>query len=528
MPPPPSTPPRRFRPAIVAACAAALALPLLVGGFVQRAPDAGAAQLLSQVLERVSRFAVDSTDEDVLYEKAARGLLAGIGDPYAALFSPEELATFNREEIGNDYAGLGVQIEDQAGVATVTQVFPHTPAATGGVLAGDRILRVDSVATPGRALEEVSNLLLGRPGTPVTVTFARAGVAEPITSRFTRALVHIPAVPYALVLDGGVGYVPLQRFNASAAAEVAAAVVRLQREGARSYVIDVRGNTGGDMDQSLAISELFLQPGQELASLRWRGDSSDVYHARRPALVPYAPVVVLTDGMSASASEIVAGSLQDQDRALVVGTPSFGKGLVQSLYPLSGGWAMKLTTARWYTPSGRSIHRERRPDGAAVAVADSARPIHRSSGGRAVLGGGGVTPDVEVRPDTLSEVEQGFLRALAPRSAQSHAALYDIARDLRGGVGADFTVQPAWRDDFRRRLESAGVALAPGQFEQATSVVDQLIEQRVASLAYGDSLAFRRWVPQDAQLQRAIALLRGAPDQAALLARAGRAGRDPA
>jgi hypothetical protein len=197
--------------------------------------------------------------------------------------------------------------------------------------------------------------------------------------------VHIPAVPYALVLDGGVGYVPLQRFNASAAAEVASALVRLGREGARSFVVDVRGNTGGDMDQSLAISELFLKQGQELASLRWRGDSVDRYAARRPALVPDAPVVVLTDGSTASASEIVAGSLQDHDRALVIGTPSYGKGLVQSLYPLDGGWALKLTTAKWYTPSGRSIQRERLADGRPVAIADSARPVFRSDGGRPVL-----------------------------------------------------------------------------------------------------------------------------------------------
>ena len=285
----PPRPVRRIRPAIVAGAATVLALPIAIGGFAQaptRQPPTES-RLFAQVLERVGLFAVDSVSRTDLYEKAARGLVEQLGDPYASLLSPAELATFTREDIGNDYAGLGVQIEDQAGVATVTQVFPHTPAATGGVLAGDRILRVDSVATPGRALEEVSNLLLGKPGTPVTVTFARAGVVEPITSRFTRALVHIPAVPYALVLDGGVGYVPLQRFNASAAAEVAAAVVRLQREGARSYVIDVRGNTGGDMDQSLAISELFLNQGQELASLRWRGDSVDRYHARRTTLVTH-------------------------------------------------------------------------------------------------------------------------------------------------------------------------------------------------------------------------------------------------
>ncbi|HEX6631076.1 MAG TPA: S41 family peptidase, partial [Gemmatimonadaceae bacterium] len=305
----------RARAATWVVGAAALALPLAVGGFVRQAGDPpGGARLLTQVLERVDRFAVDSQSREALYEKAARGLVDQLGDPYADLFSPRELAEFTREEIGNDYGGLGVQIEDQAGTATVTQVFPNTPAAEGGVLSGDRIVRVDTTATPGKSLDAVSNLLLGPAGTPVTVTFNRAGVAAPITTRFTRAAVHIPAVPYTLVLDGGVGYVPLQRFNASAGAEMAAALVRLQREGARSYVLDLRGNTGGDVDQSLMISELFLRQGQELASLRWRGDSVDRYTARRPALVPDAPVVVLTDGMTASASEIVAGSLQDHDR----------------------------------------------------------------------------------------------------------------------------------------------------------------------------------------------------------------------
>jgi carboxyl-terminal processing protease len=499
--------------------AAALALPLAVGGFVRQVDDPpNGARLLTQVLERVDRFAVDSTSREALYEKAARGLVEQLGDPYADLFSPKELAAFTREEIGNDYGGLGVQIEDQAGTATVTQVFPNTPAAEGGVLAGDRIVRVDTTATPGKSLDAVSNLLLGPAGTPVTVTFNRAGVSQPITTRFTRAAVHIPAVPYTLVLDGGVGYVPLQRFNASAGAEMAAALVRLQREGARSYVLDLRGNTGGDVDQSLMISELFLRQGQELASLRWRGDSVDRYTARRPALVPEAPVVVLTDGMTASASEIVTGSLQDHDRALVVGTPSFGKGLVQSVYPLSGGWALKLTTAKWYTPSGRSIQRERGANGQPVAMPDSARPVFRSDAGRTVLGGGGITPDVAVRPDTLTTVEQDFLRALAPKASASNAALYDLARGLRGRIQPDFTVQPAWRADYRRRREAAGVEFQPGQFERATSVVDQLIEQRVASLAFGDSSAFRRWVPQDVQLVRAMELLQKAPSQAALLA----------
>lgn len=524
MPSPEGRPPRRHWSAYVATGAVALLLPVLAGGFVQQTGEGRTGpRLFAQVLERVERFAVDSAAQDALYEKAARGLVAQIGDPYADLFSPAELAEFTREEIGNDYGGLGLLIEDQEGLATVTQVFPGTPAAEGGVLTGDRIVRVDTAATQGKPLDAVSRMLLGPAGSTVRVTFSRSGVATPIVSSFKRAVVHVPAVPYALLLDGGVGYIPLQRFNTSAAAEVAGALVKLGRQGARSFVVDVRGNTGGDMDQSLAISELFLDAGQELASLRARGsDSANRFRARRQALVPDAPVVVLTDGNTASASEIVAGSLQDHDRALVVGLPSFGKGLVQSLYPLDGGWALKLTTAKWYTPSGRSLHRERGEDGRPVPLADSARPVFKSDAGRPVYGGGGISPDVLVRPDTLTKEEGDFLRALAPRSSASYVALYDLARELKPQVQPGFAVQPAWRADFRQRLEKAGVVFAPGQFEAATPFVDRMLEQRIISLAFGDSAAFRRAVPEDAQLTRALELLRQASSQPALLALAAR------
>lgn len=518
----PPLPPRRGAAGRIwlAAIPAALLLPVVIGGFVAHDPaSADGARLFAQVVERVERFAVDSVAGDALYEKAARGMVDQLGDPYAELFSPAELASFSREAIGNEYGGLGVLIEDQQGAVTITQVFPHTPAAEGGVLPGDRILRVDSLSTSGRSLDEVSRQLLGPTGSSVTVSFGRAGVPAPITSSFARAMVHVPAVPFAVLVDSGVGYVPLQRFNGSAAAEVVAALSRLQREGARSYVLDVRGNTGGDVDQALVISELFLKEGLELASLRGRDDSVQHYRARRPPLVADAPVVVLTDGGTASASEIVAGALQDHDRAVVVGAESFGKGLVQAVYPLDGGWALKLTTAKWFTPSGRSIQRERGPDGRALPLADSARPVYRSDAGRTLRGGGGIAPDVEVALDTLADVDRAFLRAIAPKSLASYAAVFDLARELRGQVEPDFSVQAAWREDLRRRLEAAGVAFAPGEYEAARGVVDRMLEARVAALAFGDSAVFRREARHDSQLQRAVTLLRSAPTQADLLAR---------
>jgi carboxyl-terminal processing protease len=241
-------------------------------------------------------------------------------------------------------------------------------------------------------------------------------------------------------------------------------------------------------------------------------------------------VVVLTDGFSASASEIVAGALQDHDRALIVGTTSFGKGLVQSVFSLDGGWGLKLTTGRWFTPSGRSIQRERerRPDGRLVeALPDSletdsvrrARPTFRSDRGRVVYGGGGITPDVIVPADTISAAEQRFVQSIAPKSQQSYIALYNLALELRGSVGAGFAVEPEWRDRFFARLGEAGVAVDRAQFDAARPLVDRMLEAQVASIAFGDSTVLRRSLPYDSQLRRAVALLKEGGTQQELFAR---------
>jgi carboxyl-terminal processing protease len=174
--------------------------------------------------------------------------------------------------------------------------------------------------------------------------------------------------------------------------------------------------------------------------------------------VPEAPLIVLTDGYSASASEIVAGALQDHDRALVLGTGSFGKGLVQQIYSLDGGWAMKLTTGRWYTPAGRSIQRDSAGDIASIDDDIASKPVFRSTGGRIVYGGGGITPDLLVRPDTMDSAEQDFMRQVGGKAQQVYLAVYDQALEVKDGVGADFTVSAAWRDELFERLQKAEVS----------------------------------------------------------------------
>lgn len=494
------------------------------------------ARLFGQVMQMVEQHAVDSLDNAAIYEKAARGLVKNLNDPYAELYSPEQLKSFQRNSLGNNYGGIGMQIQSQDGFITVTSVFPGTPGALGGVQAGDRIIMVDTATVTGFSTEEVSRRLTGPAGTRVSVGFARVGVDELIKTTFTRAIIRVPAVPFTLMLENGIGYLPLNRFNESAAGQFEEALLALRDQGATAYVIDLRGNPGGSLDQSLEIVNLFLRPGQEIASVRHRGRRPEVFRANRYSVVDSSRVVVLINQFSASASEIVAGALQDQDRGLVLGQSSFGKGLVQTLYPLDGGWAMKLTTGKWYTPSGRSIQGEHEqladgrfveyaPDSAETDSARRARPKFTSSGGRTVYGGGGVTPDVIIRQDTITTPEQELLRALGPRQATLYTTVYGYARELKGGVRPDFVVTPAWRDEVYGRLEKAEVTLDRALYDRAEPMITRMLEEQVASLAFGESAAARRRMNEDRQLQTALEYLRKGPTQRALLALAASSGQ---
>ena len=520
----------RMRNIVVAG--ALVALPLAAGAFLgqgARSDVQDGARLFAQVLQKIEDNAVDSLSRNAIYERAARGLVRNLQDPYADLYSPEELASFERNTLRNNYGGLGMSIAPQDDQIVVERVFPHSPAADGGVMPGDHIISVDSVVVVGFKLDQVSSRLVGKPGTQVDVVFQRQGVTQPIKGRFTRAIIRVPAVPYTLMLDGGAGYIPLQSFNESASEDVATALLDLKRRGARSFIIDLRGNGGGSLDQSLEISNLFLHRGQEIASLRSRGQPAKADTANRAApLVDSMPVVVMVDGNTASASEIVAGSLQDHDRALVVGSPSFGKGLVQTLYRLDSGWAIKLTTGKWYTPSGRSIQAEhsRLDDDRFVEYAKGAastdtahrRPVFKSDGGRTILGGGGVTPDVIVRSDTATDQEREFLRALAPFSQTWRVTLYNYALELRSVVHRDFTVTPEMRNAFFERLVKAKVPVQRAQFDSVQDFVDRAMDQQISNLAFGDSTAFRRSLRTDDQMKAALDLLHRGTTQRQLLA----------
>jgi carboxyl-terminal processing protease len=504
----------RRRSALIATLAL---LPVAAGGFLmQNRTTTDGAKVLDQVLNLVSQRFVDTVSAAALYEKAAKGLVKELNDPYSELFSPKELASFSQQTNGK-YAGIGMQIEDQQGAITISKVFPHTPAEAAGVREGDKILYVDSLSTRGWKTQQVSDYLIGTPGTKVTVRFGRPGVTEPIRTTFTRQVIHIPAVPFAIVLDNKIGYIPVQRFNETSSEEVKAAVADLQKDGIKGVILDMRGNPGGILDQSITMSNLFLKNGQEIVSVRSRANDTQSFGTRGNPAFPTLPVAVLTDEYTASASEIVAGALQDHDRALVVGQTSFGKGLVQTLFPLDGGYALKITTAKWFTPSGRSIQRERKfenghfvetaPDSLETEAKKKARPAYRSDAGRVVYGGGGVAPDVLVRDDTLTTAEQTLAKALAPKSQDVYVTLADYALELSRGANKNFTVQAQWRDELFRRLTAKGVTLDRAQYDAASRYVDRLLEQRVARFVGGDSTAKRRDLAFDAPLRKAVELM---------------------
>ena len=512
------------RPRKLVLVLALVATPLVAGGFViqERATRDGV-RLFEQVMSVVSDRFVDSVSAGVLYEKAARGLLRELKDPYTELYTPKQLEAFNTTT-GGFYGGVGMLIEEQEGSIIISKVYPHTPAEEAGILAGDRIVQVDTSSTRGWKIDQVSSRLKGEPGTKVTAKFARPGWTEPITATFTRRVIRIPAVPFALVLDGKIGYVPIQNFNETVSSELAQQLIRLQNEGAKGLVLDLRGNPGGFLDQALEMSNLFLERGREILSVRDRQGVAELHKAERDPIAPKIPMVILTDNFTASASEIVDGALQDHDRALIVGTTSFGKGLVQSVYRLDGGYAIKLTTGKWYTPSGRSIQKERKllDDGQFVEVRPDSmendsvlqfRPQYKSDGGRVIYGGGAITPDLIVRPDTLTSAEQKLARTLGAKGQVVYLTLYDYAAGFKGKVTTDFVVTKAMTDEVYERLQKKGVTVDRADWDAAPDYVKRLVDVRISLQAFGDSTAKRREAPEDNQLQKALELLRKGQSQ---------------
>jgi carboxyl-terminal processing protease len=363
-------------------------------------------QVFLGALQAIRDLGLASEPDSALWEKAIQGLIKELDDPYAAVLTPDQVRAFEEESTGN-YAGIGVQITELNEWVTITAVFRDTPAYREGLMVGDRIVGVDGEEADGWRVDDASQRIRGEVGTVVEVTVARDGISQPIPFRIERDEVHVPAVTGERL--GDLAYVALDRVARNSAAEVDSVLVEL--DGSRGLILDLRGNPGGYLDESLNLADLFLERGATLVTTRARTAMGDLReesaYARRAARVGDLPMVVLVDRFSASASEIVAGALQDHDRALVIGERTFGKGSVQSVVPLPANHMIRLTSGEWYTPTGRSLNLPRDREGRVVPQ-DSV-PRFTSEAGRTLWGGGGVFPDLNVAHDTLSTVEQAFL-----------------------------------------------------------------------------------------------------------------------
>jgi carboxyl-terminal processing protease len=510
------------------------------GWFLQRGqPAPGSvyqqARLFDEVLAHVADYYVDSLDERQLYQMAIDGLLGQLKDPYSEFLKPDDFRSLSEQTTGN-YGGLGIQIDVRDGWITVVAPLPDTPAERAGVATGDQIVEIDGHSTQGYKSDQAVRELRGTPGSAVDLTVRRIGVSEPLHFKLTRATIHVRSVQVALMLDGGVGYVSLSPVANSSAQEVSDAIVRLQGEGLKALIFDVRGNPGGLLDQGVAVSDLFLDRGAEIVATRGRAPGANESHFdKQPQRWPNLPIVVLVNAGSASAAEIIAGALQDHDRALVVGTPTFGKGLVQSFWRLSPETGLKLTTARWYTPSGRTIQRrfetEDEHDAQVIAAtrgqdttAVDSTETFRTTGGRTVYGGGGIRPDLLVVADTFTAGERAFMRGLGGRIPAYRDVISSYALELKrlGTVTTrSFTVAPAMVDEVLRRLAARDVSLDAESTTAARSLIGQDLGYEIARYVFGRDAEFRRRMGDDRQIQEALRLARRARTPQELFTLAG-------
>ena len=470
-----------------------------------------------EVLRKIEVHYVDPVQPRALIEGAIRGMLRQL-DPHSQYLDARAYANLLSVAEGS-FGGVGVEVGVREGYPTVIAPIEGTPAWEAGLRSGDVLVEVDGRSTYGLAVEEVADRLRGAEGTQVRLRVAREGEADTHELTLTRRIIERRAVPYAFVAADGIGYLRLRAFSERSGAETREVLARLRGQGARSLVLDLRSNPGGLLEQAVDVAEAFLPRGTMVVYTQGRVRSEDRrFYADDADPNLDWPLVVLVDGGSASAAEIVAGALQDLDRALVVGTTTFGKGSVQRVYPLDGtDAALKLTTALYHTPSGRSIDRatadslhggegeeedevlDREAD-PAPPVAPAPRPVFRTPRGRQVYGGGGIAPDVAVTPDTLAgllrRVESGNL---AFRFANRWINTHPQPR-------ADALPEVPW-PDFVAWLEGEGVAFAPAEAEAQRAPLERAVRREMARRMLGDGAAARVALEDDPAWARAREVL---------------------
>lgn len=360
--------------------------------------------IFNAIVKELDMFYVDTISPDKVIREGIDAMLTQL-DPYTNYFPEEDMGDL-KQMITGQYGGIGSLITyyKAKGRVAIAEPFENTPSSKAGLKAGDILLEIDGKDLKGKMQGEISELLRGEIGTSFMLKIERPGEKKPLEFKITRESIQIDPVPYYGIIGKNTGYITLTNFTDNCAKEVKNAVINLKKQGATSLVLDLRGNPGGSMQEAVDIVNLFVPKGKEIVSTRGKIKQADrTYKATREPLDTEIPLAVLVNSGSASASEIVAGALQDLDRAVIIGTRTFGKGLVQVPRDLPYNGSLKITTAKYYIPSGRCIqaidYKHRNEDGSVGRIPDSLTTIFRTAAGREVRDGGGVSPDKEVKAE---------------------------------------------------------------------------------------------------------------------------------
>jgi len=455
---------------------------------------------MNRVVTTIYSDYVDPVDYRKLIKGAIDGMTSTL-DPHTVFYTPKQYEELKVDTRGK-FGGLGIQIGIRNEWLTVIAPIEGTPAYRAGIQAGDKIIKIEGKSTKGITTEEAVTKLRGEPGTKVTITISREGEPKPFDVTITRDIIEIKPVPYYGLTKDKVGYIRLSQFSEEAGNAVREALIELQQQGAKGIILDLRNNPGGLLSQAVEVASYFL--GTDALVVYTKGRSpyqSREFYTEHPGEYPTGPLVVLVDGGSASASEIVAGAIQDHDRGLVMGKPTYGKGLVQSVKPMLDGTALKITTAKYFIPSGRCIQKEEylteRNSAIVVDTTDwdpeqldpwefetapadtdtteKEKPVFYTKGGRKVYGGGGINPDIEIEPRKLKKLEFDLLR----KAMFFNFAVHYLADHKNEIKSPDFEVSDEILTEFNKYLQE-------NEFEYHSRI--ELLVQQIDSIIVEDTL----------------------------------------
>jgi len=482
------------------------------------------------VLSITEKYYVEDIDPEKLTEVAISSLLDDL-DPHST-YIPASALTRIHEEFQGSFEGIGIEFQVLNDTLMVVAPIVGGPSEALGILAGDKILKINDTSAVGITQTGVQQKLRGPKGSQVMVSILRPGIRDLIDFEITRDKIPLYTIPASLMVDEQTGYIQVTRFAATTHDELVQAIGELGNSGMKRLVLDLRNNAGGYLEQAFRMVDEFLPKGKKVVYTKGRRpEFDDEYLSSGSGRLLNVPVIVLVDNSSASASEIVAGAIQDWDRGLVVGETTFGKGLVQREFNLKDGSALRLTTARYYTPSGRLIQRDYESDRASytraaferdenegdnlehVAESDSAKPAFKTlSMGRTVYGGGGITPDYIIKADRLTEyaahlrsrnVFFEFATGYADHNGQRLKERYgeDVPRYVR-----EFKVDDQMHKDFLALAEEKGVKLDQTMFDKDLKYIDAYIRANLARRLWGPQGSSRVMLDVDSQFEESLVL----------------------